>query len=567
MFLLGEKMLVLFTILALGAWIGHFKIRGISLGATGVLFMALLFGHLGANVAPHWTTDQALAERIEDAVKLEDVMVVGLLLFVYAVGLQAGPRFFRTFRRTGLRFVAIAAVSILSALLVTGVVAVLMGLKPDIAAGLFCGAMTNTPALAAAKEVIDRLPDAAALGFASGNAVAGYAIAYPYSMVGTVLLLQFLPRLLRRDLPKEEQEYKDEQKAAHGAITRRTLRITNPAIEGRTIAEINPGRMIRANISRVRRGDDVMPASGSLVLHLGDIVRVVGDAAELDRMQLLLGEQTSVDWDNNNAITHADVDVLQRKYCNIPLSDLDLVIRYGVLVTRVRRQGIEFLPDAQTALEIGDNIRIVGDRASVAEVTNRLEGGAHTADETDMLPFLVGLLLGIALGVIPFQLFGMKVKLGVAGGAFVMSLIIGHFGRIGRWHLYVPPAAKNISRELGLMLFLAGAGTSGGEKFAQVFTQYGWQLLAAGALVTTVSVSLTLILMLGVFRMRLSKSSGALAACMTNPPALGVANAQTQTDMAVLGWASVYPLAMIFKVLFVQLLVPVLYALYMAGQR
>ena len=176
-----------------------------------------------------------------------------------------------------------------------------------------------------------------------------------------------------------------------------------------------------------------------------------------------------------------------------------------------------------------------------------------------MLPYLLGLVLGIGVGLIPFRLAsGMEVKLGIAGGAFLVSLLIGHFGRIGRWKLYVPAAAKNLSRELGLMLFLAGAGTTAGAQLVEVIQKQGWSLLLAGAAVTVLSAAVGLILTLKVFRLETLGSLGALTAGMTNPPGLAAANSQTTTDLATLAYASVYPVALIFKIVFAQILVTIL---------
>ncbi len=611
-FLLGQKYFVLFLILALGIWLGRFKIKNISLGSTLVLLVALIFGHVCQNVVPSAVlrgvpepTVKAIetqlkltpkadakdvasnamklaaqsgetltapitkaevkkvksAEGVTQIIELEDLKTVGLLIFLYAVGLQAGPAFVRTFKRSGLKFLTITAVSVFSAMAVAVIAAIIMKLPPDIATGLFCGAMTNTPALGAAKPVLDALPNAAAWGIKSGNAVAGYALAYPFSMVGTVLLIQLLPKLLRKDFKKEEQSWDVERRAGKGHLGRRSFKVTNTMVDGKTITQINPDRHIHVNISRVKRGDEVYSATADFIIKTGDVLLAVGETSELEKMGMLVGEECDPKWDTNPNVISVDVDLLSLKYANKTLADLDLFNRFGVTVTRIRRQGVELTPSGSSELLHNDNLRIVGDREHVVEVTKRLEGGSHTAEETSFLPFLVGLLIGVFIGVQQFSIAGSTITLSTAGGAFLISLIFGYYGKVGPWHLHVPTAAANFCKEFGLMLFLAGAGLDGGAKFADVFAKYGWSLVGAGAAVTTVCWIFSLFFMLVIFRMRWLSSSGALSACLTNPPALGASITQTRSELPVLGWSSVYPIATILKVVFVQLLVPLLYNL------
>jgi putative transport protein len=537
-FLAGQEMLVLFAILAIGTWIGQLSFRGISLGAAGVLFTAMLFGHFGLSVP-------------------KPVMELGLLLFVYAVGLQAGPRFFRTFRRHGIQFVVIALVTVGAGALATFAVQQWLGLPYDLAAGLYTGALTCTPALAAAIDAVGR--------FASGNSgpvSVGYGIAYPFSMIGVVLLIQFLPRILKRDLHKEETRWSAEKESESPGLQSRQFLITNPNCDGRKVSEVNPRRMSLANISRIKHGDQVFAASPGRTLYLGDVVMVVGTPEELEKMQFLLGEETHQRMDVNADVLSVDVDVSAESLTGKRLAEMRVWERYTVVITRIRRQGLEIAPTGNVTLEMGDNIRVVGDKEAVETFVGLVHGSPRRAEETNMLPFLAGLLLGIGVGVIPINLAsGVQVKLGTAGGAFLVSLIVGHFGGIGPLRLYVPTAAKNLSRELGLMLFLAGAGVSAGSNFVEILRQQGFSLLVGGAVITICSVLAGLLVMHLGYRMNLLATMGALSAGMTNPPGLGAANSQTESDLPTLSYASAYPVALIFKILLAQLLVDVLHGL------
>ncbi|HSQ38636.1 MAG TPA: TrkA C-terminal domain-containing protein, partial [Anaerolineales bacterium] len=281
-----ESMFVLFAILTLGAWLGQWSWRGISLGTAGVLFAALVFGHFGWSVP-------------------KEVMDFGLLLFVYAVGLTAGPSFFRTFRRRGTQFVVIALVIVGSGAILTALTASVLKLSPALAAGLYTGALTCTPALASLLDVLHRVsPQTAPL------ASVGYGIAYPFSMISMVLLIQFLPRLLKRPVKAEEQKWLEEKAVETPGLVALQFRVTNPNCEGRSVAEVNPRRLAQINISRIKHGDRVFAATPETILHLGDVVMVVGTADELDKMTLLLGERTDERMDVNAEALSMDVEVM-----------------------------------------------------------------------------------------------------------------------------------------------------------------------------------------------------------------------------------------------------------------
>jgi putative transport protein len=533
--LFADQMLALFTILALGALLGSFSWRGISLGTAGVLFVALVFGHYGLSVP-------------------KVVMDLGLLLFVYAVGLQAGPRFFRMFRKQGLRYVIIGVAVALTGALATLGLAYVLKLPDDLAAGLYTGALTCTPALAAALDVFARL-----LPSTSAAVSVGYGIAYPFSMIGVVLLVQFLPRLLKRDLRAEEQNWLAERQKEMPTLVVKQLLITNQNMDGKSLRELDPHRLAHVNITRVRRGDQVSMVKPDFVLHLGDVVMVVGPQSEMEKIKLVLGEETEVPMDMNSSIATQDLELNSALFVGKTLAELQVWENYGVIITRIRRQGLEISPVGSMLLEIGDGLHVVGDRADVQEFIQKAGGDTRKAQETNMLPYLLGLVLGIILGLILFRLAnGVDVKLGTAGGAFLVSLLIGHFGRIGPLRLNVPAAAKNLTRELGLMLFLAGAGTTAGAQLVQVIQKQGWSLLLAGAVITLLSVAVALFLTIKVFKLETLGTLGALTAAMTNPPGLSAANNQTATDQATLAYASVYPAALIFKILFAQILVTLL---------
>src|SRR6266498_693395 len=531
----AEEMFVLFAILTLGAWIGHWSWRGISLGSAGVLFVALVFGHFGLSVP-------------------KEVMDFGLLLFVYSVGLSAGPSFFRTFRKRGMQFVVLALVVVGSGAIITGLLAYLLHLPAALATGLYAGALTCTPALAAAIDSLNRvLPDAAPL------ASVGYGIAYPYSMIGMVLLIQLLPKLLKRPVKIEEKLWLAEKAIEAPGLQARQFCVTNPNIDGKTVTEINPRRLAHVNISRLKHSDRVTAAKPETIIHIGDLVMAVGPEEELDKLRILLGEETNERMDVNAEVMSVDVEVMDESLTGKTLAQMRVWEQFTVVITRIRRQGLEIVPHGNVNLERGDGIRVVGEKSAVESFVRRAQGSPRKAMETSMVPYLIGLLIGVFVGLIPIPIGqGVTLRLGMAGGVFIVSLLIGHFGKIGPFQLYVPPAAKNLTRELGLMLFLAGAGTNAGAHLVDVLKDQGGVLLLAGVAITTLSALAGLIVMIKIYKLNLLSAMGALTAAMTNPPALAAASNQTETDLPSISYASTYPVALIFKILFAQALVEIL---------
>lgn len=543
--LLTEQMLVLFAILAIGSWLGNLSLRGVSLGGAAVFFVGLAFGHFGLTIP-------------------KPVMDLGLLLFVYAVGLQAGPRFFRTFRQQGRVFIIVAAAGILAAGLATFVVAWLMQMPYAIAAGMFTGAVTNTPALAATIDALSRIDPGQA-----ANVSVGYGIAYPFSIVGVTLLIQFLPKLLRRDAKAAEATWLAAQQAERPQLQKRQFKVTNPNLDGKRLSELDTHRVSQVNISRVllaSQGNQVVAGGPDVVLHVGDVVLVVGAAAELEKMRLLIGEQVEVPMEANTRAISRDLYVTEQSLAGKRLMDLHVWDQYNVIITRIRRLGLEITPVGTSTLELGDTLRVVGEEPAVAQFAKLVSGDARRMDETNMVPFLIGLALGIVVGLIPFRLpgpqgadgAGITLKLGAAGGAFLVSLLLGHFGRIGPFRLWVPLGAKNLARELGLMLFLGGAGANAGAQLLQVLEQQGPGLFVAGAAITVVAALVTLAITHFVLKMNLLVTMGLISGVMTNPPALAAAGSQTTTDVPAVTYASAFPVVLIFKILLAQILVQVL---------
>ena len=534
--LIHSPFFTLFAVIALGALVGVLRVKGISLGAAGVFFVALVAGHLLARF--NWTIPHELTE-------------LGLVLFVYAVGLQAGPRFFGTLRKSGMAFLAVGLGPTLIGAVVTILLARWLALSAPLAAGVYCGATTCTPALASALEAVRRfLPDD--VSYTS----VGYGAAYPFSVAAVVLIVQFLPRILRVRPQAAAAQFREGEAAKSPPLDECAFRLTNPNCAGRTIDEFQALKITQAVLCRVKHGGQIRPARPDTTLHMGDVVLAVGTPAELAKLEAILGSVAVESmYDPTGNVTSEQLLVSRRDAIGKTLRELCLWERFGVVATRVRREGLEFTPRGDLRLEPGDVLRVVGPRHdidSVAEVLGREE---RRLNETSLVPFAAGIALGAAVGLIPISLpGGLQMQLGLGGGAFLVALLLGHWGTIGPVRVYVPNAAKHFARELGLVIFLAGAGAGAGAKFVPILEQTGTKLLLAGALVTLVTVAVTILLMYLLLRWNLLFGAGALCACMTNPPGLAAAGNLADSDAAAVGFASVYPVALIGKIIFAPLI-------------
>jgi putative transport protein len=534
--LLASPFFTLFAIIALGALLGSLRVWGMALGAAGVFFVALVAGHFLVPFNIH--VPQELTE-------------LGLVLFVYAVGLQAGPRFFSTLRKSGLSFLLMGLTPALVGAAVTIGLALALNLPAHLAAGLYSGATTCTPALAAALEAVRRVfPDDVAY------TSVGYGAAYPFSVVAVVVLVQFLPRLLRTRAATAAAQYRAEVAAKSPPLEECAFRLNNPNCAARTIDEIQSLRISRAVLCRVKHAGQIRPARPETRLEMGDVVLAVGTPEELAKLEAVLGEVAVESmYDPTGHVTSEQLLVSRREVIGKTLRELCLWERFGVVATRVRREGLEFTPHGDLRLEPGDVLRVVGPRQdleSVAAVVGREE---RRLNETSLVPFAAGIALGAAIGRIPFTLpGGLETHLGLGGGAFLVALVLGQLGTRGPVRVYVPNAAKHFARELGLVIFLAGAGVGAGQKFMPILQQSGPQLLIAGAIITLVTVGVATLLAFLLLRWNLLFGAGALCACMTNPPGLGAASSLADSDAAAVGFASVYPVALIGKIVFTPLI-------------
>lgn len=513
-FLSTHSLPSLFLILCLGVLLGQVNLWGISLGTSGVFFVALLFGHYGIAVAP-------------------EIQTLGVVLFVYAVGLAAGPRFLKAFQKRGLAFAWLAAATIAAGFLATLALELLFDFGPALSTGIFTGALTSTPGLAAAQESL-----------ADTRVAVGYGIAYPFGVIGVVLFVQVLPRLLRVDLAAEEAA--DDSGLRAPSLANAWFEIRNPQLAGKTVDEFTSMHMLDFTLSRIHKADRVIPALNEEVLLLGEEVRVVATPETLTKIEMLIGPRVPDKAEPPSNIASRTLVVTEKAVAGKRLYQLQFRERFGVVITRHWRDDIELVPKAESTLEIGDTIRIVGDAADCDRLAPLLGQSDKRQHETAFPPILMGLVLGAFLGLAPFQLGGVVVKLGMAGGPLLVGVLLGHFGRIGGLRAHMPLAAKYFIRELGLILFLAGAGTAAGAQFLPVLRASGLSLLAAGAVITLFPMAVAVFVARRVLRLDVLSTLGALCGGMTCTPGLGAVGRVSPSETPAIAYTTVYPVALIF---------------------
>jgi putative transport protein len=518
-----HPLLALAILIVLGKLLGNLQVGGFALGTSGVLFIGMVLGHLG--------------------VQLPDVLgQLGVALFVYSVGLQAGPHFWNTLRQRGVSFLVLASSTLLLAWVTSFFTARWLGLESALASGVFSGALTSTPGLAASLQVLE-----------SPNVSVGFGIAYPLGVIGVILFVQLVPRLRQFDWEQEIERAK--ASVQQPAIQYAWIRITNPQMEDKTIQEVEAMHMTGAIISRVYDKYVAMPPHDETHLALRQHVRVVGTETDLQRMELLLGPRVTNFSEPRSTITSATLVVTENSICGQTLQAMQFRERYGVTITRIWRDDFEFVPDPQATLEFGDEIRIVGDTADCQRLTHIIGLQAQRLNETRFLPLGIGLLAGILVGRVPIPLpSGNELLLGLAGGPLVAGLVAGHFGRLGPLTFRMPVAARMFINELGLVLFLSSAGIRAGEHFWQVLQSQGPALLAMALAVTLIPLSGSFLLARYFFHWDALTSLGAMCGAMTSTPGLGAVTKLTNHSAPSTAYVAVYPLAL----LLISLMAPLL---------
>lgn len=526
--------LVLYSfVIAAGIYLGKMKIGGISLGVTFVLFVGILMGHFGYVVNPE---------------VLKFVREFGLILFIFAIGLQVGPAFFSSFKEGGVRLNMLA---VLIVLLNVGIVVGLFYIdgNTSIAAlvGVMSGAVTNTPGLAAAQQ---------AVGASDADLMAmGYAAAYPLGVCGIILSMLVLKWIFRINVPQEIKKLEEEANATMLAPLKETFEVTNDLINGLTLVELHNVIHCDFVVSRLLNAyNEVIIPTSQTVLHTGDKLLVIMSAQDEPAFRAVLGPSVSMEWEENPAqVVSRRIVLTQPKYNGVSLGSLRLHSAYQLNATRVNRAGVDLLASPGLRLQMGDRVTVVGALDDINRLAARLGNSMKRLNEPNLITIFVGIMFGIILGSIDV---GYGMKLGLAGGPLVVAILLSRFGYKAKLITYTSSSASMLMRELGICLFLASVGIAAGKDFAStVFNSTGMWWVIWGFIITVVPLLITGIIARKVFKINYLHIMGLMSGSMTDPPALAYAGGSTGSDAPAVAYSTVYPLTMFLRVVAAQVLV------------
>lgn len=538
---IAHSIFVLALAIAVGIFLGaKLKFKGITLGITWILFCAIACSHFGM------TLDPLVESFAKD---------LGLILFVYSIGLQVGPGFFSSFGKGGLRLNMLAASIVVLSCVTAYVIHRLSGTDIATMTGVLFGAVTNTPGLGAAQQTFQDLT-----GVSNPDIASGYAMAYPLGVVGILFSMLVIRWVFRIKMDKEEEQVKAE-KGEVQQVEHYDMRLTNPQLDGLYVRDLSLLTHVTIVVSRVldKDGNEFMPDAETL-LHVGDQVRLVTDKKN-ERTVLLLGELTDIKWEEQEKNIHLvsqHIVVTKDKINGKQICDLKVRDAFHITITRVRRAGIELLATPDLRLQLGDRLTVVGEKEAVDKIAKAFGNSTKKLDAPNLASLFFGIILGVALGSIPFALPGLSqpFKLGIAGGSLIIAILMGAFGT--KWHLvtYTTTSANLMIREIGISLFLASVGFGAGKSFIPTLIGGGYVWIGYGVLITL--LPLLLIGIVGRKWMKLDYFTlmGLLAGSTTDPPALAYATSQSSAnDRAAVAYSTVYPLTMFLRVLTGQLMI------------
>lgn len=540
-----QAMVVISFISAIGIGLGKIRIMGISLGVTFVFFVGILAGHLG------FTVDPAMRNFAES---------FGLVIFVYALGLQVGPGFFSSFHTGGLKLNMLSMAVVLIGTLLAVACSYATGVAMPDMVGVLCGATTNTPALGAAQQTLVQL------GLDAGTAALGCAVTYPLGVVGVIIVVMLMRKTLVKPGDTGVPEKDDVNKVYMAAF-----QVHNPAIFGKSVKDIGAISTTRFVISRLWRDGHVSIPTSASMLHEGDRLLVITAEKDVPALTILFGEQENKDWNKDdidwNAIdselVSARIVVTRPELNGKRLGSLRLRNHYGINISRVYRSGVQLLATPNLILQLGDRLTVVGEAAAIHNVEKVLGNAVRSLNEPNLVVIFIGVVLGLVLGSLPIAIPGIStpVKLGLAGGPIIVGILLGTFGPRLHMITYTTRSANLMLRALGLSMYLACLGLDAGAHFFEtVFRPEGALWIALGFLLTTLPTLIVGTVAMKWMKIDFGSVFGMLCGSMANPMALNYVNDTVEGDNPSVAYATVYPLSMFARVILVQVLLMALLA-------
>ena len=521
--LLKSSYFALFLILALGFMLGRIKVKGVSLDVSAVIFIALLFGHYGVFIP-------------------KELGNFGLVLFIFTIGIQAGPGFFDSFRSKGKTLIIITMLLIGSASLTAVALKYLCNIETASVVGLIAGALTSTPGLAVAID-----------STASPLASIAYGIAYPFGVIGVILFVKLLPKIMRVDLEKEARTLDAERKSKFPEMETCLFKVTNDAVFGKTLAELHFSNMTGAIISRMKSNGHILIPMGITQLSQNDWVQCVGTKEALSQAELLLGEREEGELPLAETQDIQSLLLTNKKVVGKQLRELRLHQNFGCTVTRVRRSGIDLTPSENLELKFGDKLMVVGEKEGLNGFACMIGNNAKLLSDTDFFPIAMGIVLGVIFGKLNISL-GEDISFspGLTGGVLIVALILSAVGKTGPiiWSMSGP--SNQLLRQLGLLLFLAEVGTSAGKTLVATFQTSGLLLFGVGAAITVIPMLVAVIVGKLIFKISMLDLLGTITGGMTSTPGLAAAASMVDSNIPSEAYAPVSPIAMVFLIIFIQ---------------
>ena len=543
-------------VISLGVKLGKIKFGGVALGVTFVLFAGIVVGHIYS----HYIVDPATNTFITPSGQkelIDFVKELGLILFVYCIGLQVGPGFFATFKKGGVSMnliaVGIVALNVTVMLCLYFLIFDQNNYNIAMMVGTMYGAVTNTPGLGAANSVVkDFAGDWGAAGVP--DIASSYACAYPLGVVGIILATILLRYICKISLDHEQEKIRQAQERdPHATPKHLVIKVTNQAVVGRTLHELHSFLNRQFVISRCIKNEEIIVPNGETKLEIGMEVHLVCAEDEAEPITALLGERVAKDWtadlDKTKYVSRRLV-ITKDEINGKTFGQLHFSTIYGVNVTRVTRNGMELFADRNLPLQVGDRLLVTGREENVEQVKNAIGGSVKRLDHPNVGAIFFGILLGVLVGQIDF---GAGMKLGLAGGPLVVAILIGAFGYRFKINTYTSTSANLMLREVGLLLFLSSVGIQAGAKFWDTILTGGIHYVWTGFLITIIPILIMGFIARKFLKLNYFTLMGLIAGSNTDPPALAFANQTAGNDAPAVGYSTVYPLSMFLRIIVAQL--------------
>lgn len=536
-----QAILIISLICAAGLGLGNIKVCGISLGVTFVFFAGIIAGHLGLEANPDMLTM---------------IQNFGLIIFIYALGVQVGPGFFSSFKQGGIKMNLLA----LLLLFIGSVMAVIIhwttGISIGDTMGLLSGAVTNTPMLGAAQQTLLQIEPGNIDG--ANNMAMACAVGYPFGLIGMILCVILLRKILGGRKGKQHDTTSDNTFVAE-------YQVSNPAVFGKTIKEIRQNADCHFVISRIWKNGKVIIPTSETIIEENEHMLVVSSKNDVERVKTLFGYKENVDWNKedidwntiDSQLISQKVLVTKPEHNGVKLGSLKLRNSYGINITRVNRAGIDLFPSRSLRLQLGDKLTIVGESRAIENVSAILGNQAKELNNPNLFAIFVGIVLGLILGSIPFAFPGMSmpVKLGIAGGPIIVGLLMGAFGPRLHLSIYMSRSANLMLRQLGLTIYLACLGLSAGNGFFEtVFSMEGIKWVIISISLAVVPVLIVAFIAARFFKTSYADNVGMLCGSMANPFALDFADPDGEGEDPAVAYATVYPASIFLRVISAQII-------------